>query len=338
MLEKYIEILQQNRNLSIEQAYDCLRAIFSGNCVLEEIKEVLGKLADKGETSEEIVGFTQAMRDNAVKVNLDKAAFDTCGTGGTQHDRFNVSTSSTFILAAEQVPVAKHGNKGSKKPNGSFDFLEALDINYNLNQSQIEQIFSETQLCFLFARSHHLAMKYVAEARKQLARQTIFNIIGPLSNPADVKFQIIGCTNRKIAQKIAKALQILGSKKALVVEGAHNIDEISTAGDSFIMEVSSTEIKEYYFSPLKELGIEATESEIRGGLAYENAQIFKKIFSQGILEHPITQLICLNAGAAFYCFNRTSSIKEGYLLAQKVLESGKAWEKYLQYQRLAKQY
>ena len=327
MLKKYIQSLELNRHLDTNTSKQCLLDILSGECSTEEIKQVLTLLAGKGETFEEILGFAQAMREKALKIKLPKPVLDNCGTGGTNKNRFNVSTASTFILAAGGVAIAKHGNRGSKQTNGSFDFLESLEINFDLTPEQIIDRFNKTDLAFLFARNHHLAMKYVAPARKELGRRTIFNLIGPLSNPACPEYQIIGTNNQATAKKIAQAIQQLGITKALIIVGANGIDELSTVSDSIIYEVTPQKIKETIFSP-QDLNLKAQQTDIEGGLATQNAKLFKELFENKIINHPISELICLNAGAGFYCAGKTDSIKTGFELAQQLLQNGQAWQKY----------
>ena len=178
LLSSYIKIIESGKDLNKEQGYSCLCKIFSGECSDSEIINLLSLFADKGESVSEIVGFATAMREHMIKVPLTSSSIDLCGTGGIGKDRFNVSTAASFVLAAAGVPVAKHGNYGSKKPNGSFNFLEALCMDFNQEVSVVQKLHQETNLCFLFARNYHPAMRYVAAARKKIARRTIFNILG----------------------------------------------------------------------------------------------------------------------------------------------------------------
>jgi anthranilate phosphoribosyltransferase len=334
MLRKYVEKLKFGEHLSQEESYNCLSEIFLGNCELGQIKELLLLLSEKGETVEEIVGFAIAMREKMLAVPINKNAIDICGTGGTDKDRFNVSTSISFILAASGVPVAKHGNRGSKKPNGSFDFLEALDIKYDFSVKEIIDIFDSTELCFLFARNHHMAVKHVAMARKELGRRTIFNMIGPLCNPAKVPFQIIGTVSESLAEKLAKAVQILGVKRAFIIVGGNGLDELSIDEDSIIYDVTEKNIDKSIFSP-KSISYFSGEIAIKGGEAKENADTFKKLFSKRDLNHPIMKMIILNAGAAMYCFGKVDSIKQGVELSIECVRDGRAWDKYLEYKALA---
>jgi anthranilate phosphoribosyltransferase len=332
MIQEYIDKLAAKQDLAEEESFNCLNKILSGKSVTKEIKQLLLNLNEKGEAISEIVGFAKAMRAYMLTVDLEGDVIDICGTGGTQKERFNVSTAAAFILAADGIKVAKHGNRGSRKPNGSFDFLENLGINFNHSVARIETLFNETDLAFLFARNHHQAMKHVVQARKEIGARTIFNILGPLCNPAKPRYQIIGTISESLAGNIAEALQKLGITKGLVICGAYGIDELTTCGTSIVFEVTKDEIKKYEFKA-SNLGIKAKVSDLEGYDYDNNANLFLQIFSGKKINHKIAQLICLNAGAAFYCINRTDSIKKGYDLAKQVLKSGAAWKKYLQFKK-----
>ncbi|MCP4049366.1 MAG: anthranilate phosphoribosyltransferase [bacterium] len=334
-LKKYIDITATGENLSKEDSRGCLNTIFTGNCKSDEIIKLLLNLKDKGESVEEMAGFASAMREKMLKVPVSKKAIDLCGTGGTGKERFNVSTAASFILSAASVPVAKHGNYGSKKGNGSFDFLKSLDISFDLTVSELQSIFEETDLCFLFARNHHQAMKYVAEARKQINARTIFNILGPLCNPASVDYQVIGAVNEDIAQKIAHTIKLLGTSRSLVIAGADGLDELSTTGKSIIYEINSDSLERKEFDPLT-LGLKAVPADIKGAGAKDNAGLFCELFSNNRTDHKISELVCLNAGAAFYCFGKVKDIQSGYKLAEEQIISGAAWNKYLLYKEASK--
>jgi anthranilate phosphoribosyltransferase len=330
MLETYIKKIEKNTDLSIDESCECLLKIFSGQCQTEEIIALLINLQKKGESIDEIVGFAKAMKQKMAKINLFKECIDICGTGGTSRARFNISTSVAFILAAAGVPVAKHGNKGSRESNGSFDFLEALAIKYDFDISYISQIFKQTNLCFLFARNHHMAMKHVAQARKEISGRTIFNILGPLCNPAEVQYQIIGALSEEVAEKIAAAIQVLGTKKSLVIVGGGNVDEISISDDSIIYEVTSKSIEKYIISP-QDYDCFAKGKGPVGGLAADNAQYFKNLISKGVLDNDTMRMILINAGAAFYCCGKASSILKGVQLAKEQISSLSVWRKYQEY-------
>jgi len=333
MLESYIVQLQVGEPLSVEQSYDCLMTIFEGDCSTAEIVTVLSEMAERGEAVSELVGFARAMREAALKVELPKPIIDLCGTGGTGKDRFNVSTTVAFIAAAMGIPVAKHGNRGSRKANGSFDFLEALGLEIILDVPTIERVFAETGLCFLFARSHHKAVAHVAEARKQFGKRSIFNLVGPLSNPANVTHQIIGTASHEVAEKLASALQQLGHDRAMVIVGGGGLDELSVSAENLILDVSQSGITEWTLDPAPMFPDVGT---VTGGDAAENAQLFEEIFRIPQMDHPVMAMALLNAAAVAYCFGRSSSIEDGVASAREVVASGKVWEKFLQYKRLCR--
>lgn len=330
-VQQCINTLKANHHLTIMESRKALNDIFHGNVPQSTIEEFLTLLHKKGETVDEITGFAEEMRAAMIKVPLKKPAIDVCGTGGTGKDRFNVSTSVAFVLAAGNVPVAKHGNRGSVKSNGSFDFLEKLDVHIDLAIPRIQYVFDNTGLAFLFARHFHPAMKTVAAARKNLSHRTIFNCLGPLCNPAEVRFQIIGTGSKSLAEKLAAVLRKLGTKKSLVIAGPGGSDEMGITGPSTLYEVSAEAVTESSFNPAKRLNLMAKESEISGGTAEENARTFVNLISLRQIDHKLSQLIALNAGAAFYCYGKAVSIEEGYELGLHLIDTGAVWETYQHY-------
>jgi len=321
MLSPYLSVLIEKLSLSKEQSQNCLSSIFSGKASLEEIKALLTLLKEKGESVEEIVGFATAMREAMVRVRLSTPAMDLCGTGGSSIERFNVSTSAAFILAAGGVPVAKHGNVGSRKENGSFNFLEALNIPFHHSVETLQHLFEKTSLCFLFARRYHIAMRHVSQARQELGFRTIFNLLGPLCNPALVPYQIIGTPSQDIGKKLAKAIQLLGTHRALIIVGGNGLDELANEVPSLIFEVTRGSIEEKRFDP-SPLHLRSYIEDSRIGNASRNAALFVSLFTEKNSTDPIVQNVCLNAGAAFYCFGTTPSIEEGYHLARDFVRNG----------------
>lgn len=309
-------------------AYECLREIFEGKTSVDDIATLLGGLVDKGESVSEIVGFTRAMRDRMIGLELSGDAIDICGTGGSGKSRFNVSTSVGFVLNALGVGVAKHGNRGSKTANGSFDFLEALQVPFGQDKATLESIFKSTGLIFMFARYHHPAVANVGPARKVLGRRTIFNLIGPLCNPACVPYQIIGTLKRKVADKLAEAVRVLGTKRTLVIVGFDGLDELSNAGPSVVLDIRDSGVTEFLFDPAAE-GIPVRSlDDISGGSAKENAALFCELISERRMDHAISQLVALNAGAALYCCGKTSTIIAGYHEALGAIGDGRVWAAY----------
>lgn len=334
-LDDCIQKLQGQQHLKLEESFTCLNTIFSGKCENKNIVQLLSLLQSKGETVEEVVGFARAMRTNMLRVDLHRPAMDLCGTGGSGKDRFNISTAASFILAAGDVPVAKHGNKGSVKPNGSIDFLQALNIPFDFAKIHIEDIFKLTNLCFLYARQFHPAMRYVSQARAEINKRTIFNLLGPLCNPADVSRQIVGTSDEAVAGRIAAALQKLETEKALVIIGADGLDELSPVGINKIFEVTPETIKEYEINPA-DFGCTATADAIKGADAEGNAATFTQVFSEGLVNHAVAKTVCLNAAAGFYTFDKCPSIQDGYKMALHLVSNGAAWLKFLQYREITR--
>jgi len=335
MIQDMIRQINAGKNLSEEQSYCCLETMFKGGVSDADIATLLLALAKKGETVGEIVGFARAMRHYMMPLALPMPAIDLCGTGGATQTRFNTSTAAAFVLASAGVPVAKHGNRGSKQSNGSFDFLEALGLPPVLSDDALQQTFLSTKLCFLFARRFHPAMAAVAAARKHVGQRTIFNMLGPLCNPASVLHQIVGTVSESVAEKMAQALCCLNTERALIIVGADGLDELTPLGRSTIFEVKQGEIQRYEFAPTGLVSPCDINAEVLCGAANQNARLFEKVFSAKDGGHPISTIVCLNAGAAFYCCGKTISIEDGFLLARSTVESGAAWDAFVKYKTQA---
>lgn len=321
MIDSCLKILKEKRHLTSEESNACLQEIFTGQVNKEKIKELLTLLHANGESVSEIVGFATAMRHAMTPIMLSENAIDVCGTGGYAQERFNTSTAAAFVLASLGIPVAKHGNRGSRKSNGSFDFLEALGIQWD---TAIKARFDETKLAFLFARNHHPAMRHVAEARQELPFRTIFNLLGPLCNPASVKRQVIGTSTQENAEKIVDALQKLGTERAMVIVGPNGLDELSTEAPSLLYELVNGSVIRGVFKP-KGLFRSLTPTDTIG-TAQQNALLCQRLFSEGITDHPISKAIALNASAGLYIAGKAYSIEKAYPLALSAIETKKAWE------------
>lgn len=321
MIESCLKILKEKRHLSSEESRACLQEIFTGQVNKETIKELLTLLHTNGESVSEIVGFATAMRNAMTSIAFSDNAIDVCGTGGYTKERFNTSTAAAFVLASLDIPVAKHGNRGSRKSNGSFDFLEALGIQWD---NAILARFDATKLAFLFARNHHPAMRYVAEARQELPFRTIFNLLGPLCNPASVKRQVIGTSTQENAEKLVEALQKLGTERAMVIVGPSGLDELSTEAPSLLYELVNGSVIRGVFKP-KALFRSSTPIDAIGS-AQQNANLCQRLFSEGITDHPISKAIALNAAAGLYIAGKADSIEKAYPIALSAIETKKAWD------------
>ena len=320
--------LKNGQSLSVEKSEQLLTDIFDEKITRKNIKNVLTLMANRGETVDEIVGFAKTMRKAMLKVpNVHQPSIDICGTGGTGKDRFNISTASAFVLASMGVTVAKHGNYGSKKGNGSFNFLESLGINVNLTPEEASRQLQEKNATFLFARLYHPAMKIVAPIRKEIGRRTIFNCLGPLCNPAQVSHQIVGTYSLELAKKLAQAFIRLG-QRALVVVGADGLDECAVSGDNILFDIQNEKITESIFNP-NSLNINQTPYPC--GDAEQNAQLFKEVFSVGNSGHPLSQHVALNSGVALWCLSEVGSIEEGYKKAIQQIQSRSPWVKVNQF-------
>ena len=334
MISKYIDKIKVGRSLQSDEAEQCLNIILEKDVADGQIAELLIALSEKGETADEILGFSRALLAKSRPVPLPSNTIDSCGTGGSGLNRFNVSTTAAFVLSAGGVPVIKHGNKGSKRPNGSFDLLQKLGCEFDFEDNRLADIFAKTKVCFLFPRTYHPVMKKVVTARQMADRRTIFNLSAPLCNPANPQYQILGTIDVEMGRQLAEVLRQLGRKRFLIVVGEPGIDEVSVAGATHIFELTDGVVKEYNIKPSDFRITERDYSTIPGGDSDENAEIFLSLL-QNQAPESVLDLVCLNAGAAFYCFGRTDSIGEGFDLSKSLFVKGFVQEKFLEYKRLS---
>lgn len=327
MIKDFISKIVENKNLDFYEAQDLMNEITSGNVTNAQIAAVLVGLRMKRETADEIAGFAKVMKEKSIRINpsIEGNLVDTCGTGGAELKTFNISTISAFVAAGAGISVAKHGNRSFTSVCGSADVLEALGANINLRPEQVEKVIERVGIGFLFAPLFHPSMKYTLEPRKEMGIRTIFNILGPLTNPANAKCQVIGVFSKELVNKMAVALKRLNIKKALVVFGEGGLDELSTLGKTFVAEIDNDKIKNYELNP-KDFGFEIAEPEdIAGTTPEKNADIFRRIL-QG-QKGPMRDIVLLNAGASIYVGGKTGNIKEGVELAKESIDSGKALKK-----------
>ena len=335
MLEEYIGKVVEKEDLTAEEAENAMRTMMSGKAGNIQTAAFLASLRVKGETEEEIAAFARVMRDLALKINPNvEKSVDVCGTGGDVIKTFNISTTAAFITACV-VPVAKHGNRSVTSKCGSADVIEELGVNLALPPQKIEECIEKIGIGFMFAPLHHQAMKNVMEVRQKLGMRTVFNILGPLTNPANATHQLIGVYDAELTELIAKVLRILGVKKALVVHGEPGVDEVSVCGKTKVSQLSNREIRTYFIKP-EDFGVErALPDKIVGGDRKESAKILRDILS--CKEEGAKQdVVLLNAGAAIFAADEARSIGEGFEIARDVLESGQAAEKLREFVRFAK--
>lgn len=326
MMKEVIGKVVAGENLAVEEAAAAVRAVMEGKATPAQIGGFLTALRVKGETMEEIYGAALAMREKAVAICREKRGLlDTCGTGGDGSNTFNISTTAAFVVAAAGVPVAKHGNRAVSSACGSADLLEALGIKVDLSPAQVEAAVEEVGIGFLFAPLFHQAMKHAAGPRRELGFRTVFNLLGPLTNPAGAEYQLTGVFRRELVSVLAGVLARLGVRRALVVHGAGGIDELSLAGENSLCEVVNGRIRSFTLHP-EEVGLSHCPVErLRGGSAQENAAILRAVLSgeQG----PRRDVVLLNAGAALYVAGRAGTIKDGVKLAARIIDSGAALAK-----------
>ncbi len=304
--------------------------IFENRLPEEEVKQYLIDLYEKGETAEEIAGAASAMREHMISLDLDpkivERAMDNCGTGGDKSNSFNISTTVSILLASCGVLVAKHGNRSITSNSGSADMLEALGVNLSLSLEKQAKMLESTGFIFMFAVNHHPAMKHIMPIRKSIPHRTVFNILGPLSNPAHVKKQFIGVFDKNYVPIVANALVKLQTKRAMVVSSADGMDEISISDITYAAFVEGEVVKEFVLDP-RDYGFELySKDDILGGDAVKNAQITRAILSKEIIGAK-RDIVIINTAVALLVDGMVNSIQEGVTLAEEAIDSGKALTK-----------
>lgn len=329
-IKQALDVAINHQDLSTEQMISVMRQIMLGEATPAQIGGFLVALRMKGESLDEIEGATIVMRELAAKVTVSgDFLVDTCGTGGDGSDLFNVSTASAFVVAAAGGRVAKHGNRSVSSSTGSADVLEAAGISLDLTPDQVAECINSIGIGFMFAPSHHSAMKHAIGPRKELGQRTIFNMLGPMTNPASVKSQVIGVFNEALCKPIAEVLKRLGSKHVLVVHAQDGLDEMSLATSTHIAELKNGEVMEYKVTP-EDLGI---NSQSLIGLTVESADESLALIVDALGRQATEQgkkaadMLALNAGAALYVSGVADSIQAGVLLAKQVITSGAALQK-----------
>tara|TARA_B110000116_G_scaffold229776_1_gene211814 strand:+ start:3857 stop:4861 length:1005 start_codon:yes stop_codon:yes gene_type:complete len=322
-----IEKLLGNQSLAQEESRDVMFKIMSGEYDDAQISGFLIALRAKGERSAEIAGFAQAMRDKMTKIESVDDAIDMCGTGGDASGTFNISTAASFVVAGAGVPVAKHGNRSMTSKSGSADVLTALGVDITLSPEKVSECIKTIGIGFMFAPSLHPAMKYAMGARKALGTRTVFNILGPLCNPAGVDRQLMGIFEGSLTDKVAKVLKKLGSKHAMVVHGYDGLDEISTTASTKISHLQEDNtIESTAVSPADFGMVKASLEDLKGGEPDENAVIIKNILNNTD-QGKKADIVILNAGAGIFVGGKSKTLKEGVEVARASIKSGAALEK-----------
>jgi anthranilate phosphoribosyltransferase len=327
-LKYFISKLVEKEDLSEEEARQAMQTIMSGNATDAQIGSFLTALRMKGETVEEISAFAKVMREFAENINprVTGTLVDTCGTGGDTVKTFNISTIASFVVAGAGVPIAKHGNRSVTSKSGSADLIEALGVKIDLPPKEVETCIEKVGIGFMFAPIFHKAMKYAIGPRREMGIRTVFNILGPLTNPANANAQLLGVFDINLTEKMARVLYRLGVKRAMVVHGIDGLDEISTLGKTQVSELNNGEVRSYQIKP-EDFGLKkASVSELAGGNAEKNAAIALKILRDKETD-PRRDIVELNAAAGIYIGNKASSLEEGLEVARDSIDSGKALEK-----------
>jgi anthranilate phosphoribosyltransferase len=324
------EVLNQvvaGEHLTREQARQVMDAFMEGKATPAQIGSLLTALRIKGETVDEITGFAETMREKAIRVEVktDGVLLDTCGTGGDGKNTFNISTAAAIVAAAGGIRVAKHGNRAMSSKSGSADVLEELGIHIDLAPDEAQACLERVGLCFMFAQKYHLSMKHVAGPRRELGFRTVFNFLGPLTNPAGADHQLVGLFDRERTETIAHVLRELGTKRALVVASEDGLDEISISAPTRISELKDGVITTRTITP-EELGLDRYPlSHVTGGDPRRSAEIIRRVFDgeQGARRN----IVLANAGACFYVSGKSHTLEEGVQLAAQIIDSGLAREK-----------
>ena len=326
MIKEAIIKLSKKQDLTYAEAETVMDEIMSGQATPVQMSAYLTALSLKGETIDEITASAAGMRAHCIKLLHDMDVLEIVGTGGDGSNSFNISTTSSLAIAAGGVPVAKHGNRAASSKSGAADVLEELGVKITLTPERSAEILKKINICFLFAQNYHIAMKYVAPIRKELSIRTVFNILGPLSNPAGANMELMGVYDQALVEPLAQVMANLGVNRGMVVYGQDSLDEISMCAPTSVCEIKDGKFTSYEITP-EQFGYEKCEKgALTGGTPAENAEITKAIL-KGEERGPKRQAVCLNACAALYIAGKAASIEEGVKLAESLIDSGAALKK-----------
>ena len=325
MIREAILSLSKKQDLTYEAAQTVMNEIMTGEASPVQMSAYLTALSLKGETIDEITGSASGMRTHCVRLLHDVDALEIVGTGGDHANTFNISTAAAIITAAAGIPVAKHGNRSASSKCGAADVLEALGVNINIPPEKSAEMLKSIGICFMFAQNYHIAMKFVAPIRRELGIRTVFNIIGPLTNPAGAKMELMGVYDRGLVEPLAQVMCNLGVKSAMVVHGEDGLDEISLSAPTFVCEVKDGWVRSYTITP-EQFGFERCKKEdLQGGNPSENAEILKALFCGE--KSAKRDAATLNAAAAMFITGKYDAIETAVKVASDVIESGKALQK-----------
>ncbi|MAR95963.1 MAG: anthranilate phosphoribosyltransferase [Gammaproteobacteria bacterium] len=333
-MKDFIKTIKNNMHLSLEEMQEAINLIMTGMVSDGDIESFLIELNKKGISEEEISAAAIVMKDKSLKFDIgDGSHIDTCGTGGTGLHTFNCSTASSFVAAAGGAKITKHGNKAISSKSGSADFLLESGADIGHERDKLSKIFEEVGFIFLFAPLHHQAMKYVMPARQKIAGKTIFNLLGPHTNPCGAKKQVLGVYDRKLVNSFSNVAKKLEMEHVLVVHGDDGLDEISICSETIVSELKDHNINEYKISP-KSFGLKLSSfDEIEANSSEESLMLVNMAFAGK--NSAVQDMIALNSGAALYIANITSSIKDGVEMAFELMNNGKAAQKLADYVRVS---
>jgi len=319
---QFVDIIATGATLSTDQAASAFDLMMSGEASPVEMAAFLMALRVRGETVDEISGAAGVMRDKATKVRAPENAIDTCGTGGDASGTYNISTCTAFVVAGAGVPVAKHGNRSISSKSGSADVLEHLGVNLQVTPETVSKCIDETNVGFMFAPAHHSAMKHVGPVRQELAIRTIFNLLGPLANPAGTTRQVIGVFDKSWVRPLAEVLKNLGSKHVWVVHGSDGLDELTNTGITHVAELKDGEIRQFEVSPGDAGLSQSNMDELKGGDAEQNARALSEVLKG--TPSAYRDVVVLNAAAALIIAGIASDLKEGARIAASAIDEGRA--------------
>ena len=326
MIKEAIVKLSKKEDLTYQEAETVMDEIMSGQATAVQMSSYLTALSMKGETIDEITASAAGMRAHCIKLLHDLDVLEIVGTGGDGANSFNISTTSSLVIAAGGVPVAKHGNRAASSKSGAADVLEALGVNITIPPEKSAELLKKINICFLFAQNYHIAMKYVAPIRKELGIRTVFNILGPLSNPAGANMELMGVFDQALVEPLAQVMAKLGVTKGMVVFGQDKLDEISMSAPTSVCEIKDGWFQSYEITP-EQFGYErCSKDDLAGGTPAENAEITKAIL-RGEEKGPKCQAVCLNAGAALYIAGKAETMEVGVRMAEELIDNGSALKK-----------
>ena len=323
MIKEAIIRLSQKQDLSYDEAEQVMNEIMEGKATDVQMSAYLTALSLKGETIDEITASAAGMRAHCIKLLHNMDVLEIVGTGGDGANSFNISTTASLVIAAAGVPVAKHGNRAASSKSGAADVLEALGVKIDLPPERSAQLLKKIQICFLFAQNYHIAMKYVAPIRKELGIRTVFNILGPLSNPAGANMELMGVYEEELVEPLAQVMAKLGVVRGMVVYGQDKLDEISMSAPTSVCEIRDGWFQSYEITPEQFGYTRCTKEELTGGTPEENAEITRKILS-GEDRGAKRCAVCLNAGAAIYIAGKAATMEEGVRMAECLIDEGAA--------------